>query len=104
MVQGLNVASIVGTELQGLFGWVGIELNDTLNLVDKQRIGLRLESLFQMRLEPEGVPYSHDAGWRNPGFLAHRAGVSLTGIFGFGLQYLIDHGLYFLISNAATPT
>lgn len=48
--------------------------------------------------------YPHDAGWRNTSYLNHRASAPVTGIFGFGLQYLANHGLYLFIGNAARAT
>lgn len=76
---------------------------DVVDLVDKQRIGGELEGFFQMRLDPERVLDTHDAGRRKARLAAHAARTPVTGVVGLTLQYLIYYLLNLLIRNRAWP-
>src|SRR5215472_10785701 len=55
-IQRLNLALLIDTKHQSLFGWRHVEPNDVPHLFDKQRVRRKLEGFDAVRLQTECLP------------------------------------------------
>ncbi len=72
-IQRLNLALFVDAEDHGVLRRRQIQAHDIAHLLDKQRIGRKLEGLGAMGLEVEGLPYPMDRRRREARGVRHGA-------------------------------
>jgi hypothetical protein len=72
-VQRLNLALFVDAQNQRALGRRQVQPDDVAHLLDKKRIGGKLEGLGAMRLEVESLPYPMNRRGREARRFRHRA-------------------------------
>src|SRR5262245_47397159 len=85
-VQRLDLALFVDTDDQGLLGRIEIKPYNVAYLLDKLRIGRKLERLRPMWLQAEGAPDAMHRGGRHARYLRHAARAPVRRVHGLRLQ------------------
>src|ERR1700730_942494 len=85
-VQSLNLCLLIHTQHQCVVWRVKVEAHDVAHLLDKQRVGGKLERLAPVRLQPESSPDAADRTLAKPGTLGQRPRAPMRGGRRRGLQ------------------
>ncbi len=87
-IQRLNLRLFVDAEHDGALGRSHIETNDVSDLLDKERVGRKLEGLGSMWLQSEGLPNAMDRCRREPRRGGHFAHAPVRRTFGASRERL----------------
>jgi len=89
-IQSLDLAFFIEAENQGVLGWVEVEPDHIMELLDEVGIVGELEGLDQMGLEAVGVPQALHRGFADAATFGHRAATPVGGVSRW-LQGLVHH-------------
>ena len=103
-VKRLNLALFVDAEHQRVIGWVHIEANHILQLLDKIGIVRQLERLEQMRLQAVGMPDALHRRLADAAGLGHAAATPLRGVRRGALRPGDDLGCFGARQRRETPS
>lgn len=102
-IQRLDLRLLIHAEHKRTLRRIQIQSDHIAHLVDEQQIGLQLERLRAVRLQPVRVPDAHHRRLAHMRRLCHRARapVCLCGIRWSIFERLADHALHVTVGDAA---
>ena len=100
-IQRLNLRLFVHTQHQRPLGRIQVQAHDVPHLLHELRVGGQLESLAAMRLQPESLPDALNGHVTESAGFGHRTRRPVRGVAGCRLQRAHDHGIDFVVFDAA---
>ena len=101
-LQRLGLALLIDAEHHRVVGWVEVESDDIVDLLDEERIGGELEVLPAMRLDIERFPDAVNRGLGHPRRVGHGTATPMRATVGrFGVERLAQQHHDFVIFDGA---
>ena len=102
-LQGLDLGLLVHAQHHRRLGWVQVEPDDVVELVDEQRVGGELEVLDPVRLDARTCARSHRSWTSTTGPLGHLRPRPVRRVRRRGLQRRHDHVLDLVHADRGRP-